>query len=92
VEKRAFALIKASSVVIGVPDDATRLSARNQLKGTASCAKRGAVNAEVGVQLEGGSVVVSIITNGSLALALSKGVAVVAIIEASSIIVGTFDE
>ncbi len=92
VGKSAFALIKASSVIIGVPDDSTRLSARNQLKGTVSNVKRGAVNAEVSVQLDGGNVIVSIITNGSLdALQLHEGMTVVAIIKASSIIVGTSD-
>lgn len=90
--KSAFALIKASSVILGLPDDSMQLSARNQLKGQVSYVKRGAVNAEVGVDLEGGNVIVSIITSGSLdALALREGVAVVAIVKASSIIVGTFD-
>lgn len=92
VGESALALIKASSVIIGVPDDGTRLSARNQLKGTVSYVKRGVVNAEIGVQLDGGNVIVSIITNGSLdALQLHEGMIVVAIIKASSIIVGTFD-
>jgi molybdate transport system regulatory protein len=91
--KRAFALIKAPSVIIGLPDESTRLSARNQLKGRVSYIKRGAVNAEIGVQLDGGSVIVSIITNASVdALTLHDGVVVVAIIKASSIIVGTFDD
>jgi len=90
--KSAFALIKASSVIIGIPDAGTRLSARNQLAGKVSYVKRGAVNAEIGVQLDGGAVIVSIITNGSLdALALREGSDVVAIVKASSIIVGTFD-
>ena len=52
--KKAFALIKASSVIIGLPDGASRLSARNQLKGTVSYIKRGAVNGEIGIQLDGG--------------------------------------
>ena len=89
--KNAFALIKASSVMLGLPDDSMRLSACNQLKGQVAYVKRGAVNAEVGVQLEGGDNVVAVITHASLdALQLQEGVAVVAIIKASSIIVGTF--
>ena len=89
--KSAFALIKASSVMLGLPDASTRLSARNQLAGQVSYVKRGAVNAEVGVELEGGNVVVAIITNPSVdALQLREGVAVVAFIKASSVIVGTF--
>lgn len=88
----AFVLIKASSVIIGLPDPSVRLSARNQLNGRVSYIKRGAVNAEVGIQLDGGSALVSIITMTSLdSLALSDGVPVVAIIKATSIIVGTFD-
>ncbi|MET3651235.1 TOBE domain-containing protein [Dyella japonica] len=90
--RSAFVLIKASSVIIGLPDGLSRLSARNQLKGQVSYVKRGAVNAEVGIQLDGGSAIVSIITTASLdALALSEGMPVVAIIKASSLIVGTFD-
>ncbi|MHA6204944.1 TOBE domain-containing protein [Dyella soli] len=90
--KTAFVLIKASSVIIGLPDASSRLSARNQLQGQVSYVKRGAVNAEVGVQLDGGNAIVSVITTASLdALGLREGVPVVAIIKASSIIVGTFD-
>jgi len=90
--KSAFVLIKASSVIIGLPDPSLRLSARNQLNGQVSYVKRGAVNAEVGIQLDGGNALVSIITTTSLdSLALQEGLPVVAIIKASSIIVGTFD-
>lgn len=90
--KNAFALIKASSVILGLSDEKARLSARNQLRGRVSYVKRGAVNAEVGVELDGGTVLVAIITHTSLdALELHDGVPVVAIIKASSIIVGTFD-
>jgi molybdate transport system regulatory protein len=77
--------------MLGLPDASMRLSARNQLAGQVSYVKRGAVNAEVGVELEGGNVIVAIITNVSVdALQLKEGMAVVAIIKASSIIVGTF--
>lgn len=90
--KKAFALIKASSVILGVPDDSTRLSARNQLAGQVSHLKRGAVNAEVGVQLDGGNIIVAVITNISLdTLQLQEGMAVLAIVKASSIIIGTFE-
>lgn len=90
--KSAFVLIKASSVIVGLPDGLSRLSARNQLQGKVSSIKRGAVNAEVGIQLDGGNAIVSIITLASLdALALREGTPVAAIIKASSLIVGTFD-
>lgn len=86
----AVALIKASSVLIGLPDDGLRLSARNQLAGTVTGVTSGAVNAEVKVALKGGSVLVAIITNDSVdALGLKEGIAVLAIVKASSIILGT---
>lgn len=86
----AMALIKASSVLLGLPDPGMRISARNQLTGTVSRVARGAVNAEITVTLAQGGVVVSVVTNGSAdALALDEGVAVVAIIKASSVILGT---
>jgi molybdate transport system regulatory protein len=86
----AMALIKASSVLIGLPDDGLRLSARNQLAGTVTEVTLGAVNAEVKVALQGGSVLVAIITNDSAsALDLAEGRAVLAIVKASSIILGT---
>jgi molybdate transport system regulatory protein len=86
----AMALIKASSVLLGLPDPGMRLSARNQLTGTVSRVARGAVNAEVTVDLARGGVVVAVVTNGSAdSLALAEGVPVIAIIKASSIILGT---
>jgi molybdate transport system regulatory protein len=90
--REAMALVKASSVLIGLPCETMQLSARNQLPGEISQITRGAVNAEVKVQLQGGSVLVSIITDASIdALDLVEGKAVVAIIKASSIILGTTD-
>jgi molybdate transport system regulatory protein len=90
--KQAFALIKASSVLIGLPGDALRLSARNQLAGTISKITHGAVNTEVGIQLPNGNVIVAIVTEASAdELQLAEGLEVVAIIKASSIIVATVD-
>ena len=90
--RAAIALIKASSVLLALPDPAMKLSARNQLAGTVSAVQRGAVNAEVSIRLAGGGVIVAIVTHGSVdALGLTEGQAVIAIIKASSIIVGTTD-
>jgi molybdate transport system regulatory protein len=90
--RAAMALIKASSVLIGLPSDSMRLSARNQLAGRVIEVTRGAVNAEVKIQLQGGSVMASIVTNESIeALNLEEGATVVAIVKASSIILGTTD-
>ncbi|WP_114241547.1 TOBE domain-containing protein [Dyella sp. C9] len=86
----AVALIKASSVLIGLPEPGMRLSARNQLAGRVTQVTRGAVNTEVRLALRGGSVVVAIITNDSAqALGLAEGQEAIAVIKASSIILGT---
>lgn len=88
----AFALIKASSVMVGVPLTGMRLSARNQLAGTVSRIVPGAVNAEVVIDLKGGASVAAIITHAGLnELALVEGAPAVAIFKASSVIVGTLD-
>ena len=65
-----------------------RLSARNILKGTIVQAVRGAVNAEVVLRLEGGSQVVSIITNESVdSLGLKENQAAYAVIKASNVMI-----
>jgi molybdate transport system regulatory protein len=91
----AFALIKASWVVVLVAagDDAPlKLSARNQLRGTVQSVKRGAVNAEVSLGLEGGAVVTAVVTNGSAdTLGLQEGASAVAVFKASSVILGVKD-
>lgn len=67
-----------------------KLSARNVLKGTVTSVKKGAVNAEVVLNLKGGPAIAAIITNSSVdSLALKEGGEACAIIKASNIIVGT---
>jgi len=86
----AFALVKASSVMIGLPDPALRLSARNQLPGVVARLTPGAVNAEVVLDLDGGGTVAAIITNGAVSeLGLAEGTRALAIFKASSVILGT---
>ncbi|MDW3680245.1 TOBE domain-containing protein [Cupriavidus sp. CV2] len=86
----AFALIKASSVLLGLPDPGLRLSARNQLPGKVTRVLPGAVNAEVALELDGGGTVVAIVTNDSVsALGLAEGSRALAIFKASSVILGT---
>jgi molybdate transport system regulatory protein len=86
----AIALIKASSVLIGLPDDGMRLSARNQFDGTVTQVTIGAVNADVRIRLAGGSVMTAIVTvQSASSLGLEEGVAVLAIVKASSVILGT---
>jgi len=63
-----------------------RLSARNVLPGKIVHITRGAVNAEVTLELAGGERLTSIITNHSLdALALAEGKPAYAVIKASSV-------
>ncbi|HEX7620425.1 MAG TPA: molybdopterin-binding protein [Anaerolineales bacterium] len=65
-----------------------KLSARNILKGKVAKIVRGAVNAEVTIQLPGGEQVVSIITNASVdSLGLKEGKEAYAVIKASSVMV-----
>jgi molybdate transport system regulatory protein len=91
----AFALIKASWVVLFVEDQSgapLKLSARNQLRGTVESVKRGAVNAEVSLVLEGGAVITAVVTNDSVdTLPLAEGGTAVAVFKASSVILGVKD-
>ena len=66
-----------------------KLSARNVLTGTVASIKKGAINAEVVLNLKGGTAISAIITNSSVdRLALKEGTEAYAIIKASNIIVG----
>ena len=92
----AFALVKASSVIIGTDLPPARLSARNQLAGTIAHVEHGAVNDEVVLTLssEGGDTaaditIAAIVTSASAqALGLAPGVRAIALFKASSVIVG----
>lgn len=89
VGAKAFALIKASSIILMADMRGVRLSARNQLKGVVSRVTPGAVNCEVVLALAGGGAVAAIITNDSAqALALEVGSSATAVFKASSVIVG----
>lgn len=63
--KRAYAIVKASWIIIGKGIDAKKISARNVLRGTITRIHEGAVNNEVSVKLAGGSELTSIITRES---------------------------
>ena len=64
------------------------LSARNILKGTVVKVTRGAVNSEVVLRLEGGTEIVSIITNASAeVLGLKENAPAYAVIKASNVMV-----
>jgi len=86
----AFALIKASSVLLATDLGGVRLSARNQLQGTVTSVTPGAVNAEVMLDIGGGASIAAVITQGSVAtLGLEVGQRATAIVKASSVILGT---
>ncbi len=65
------------------------LSARNQLKGTVTDIKRGAVMAEVTVDI-GGQQIVAAITRASVErLGLTEGASVLAIMKATEVMIAT---
>lgn len=85
----AIAFIKAPWVMLMTEADDIRLSARNCLKGTVLSVSDGAVNADVVIELAGGSQVRSIVTRDAVQeLGLAPGVAATAVIKASHIILG----
>jgi molybdopterin-binding protein len=66
-----------------------RISARNQIKGTVVEVKKGATTSHVRVDIGGGNIVTSSITNEAVdELKLAKGKAAVAVIKASDVMVG----
>ena len=90
VGAEAFALVKASSVIVVTELGNARLSARNQLTGTITRVQEGAVNTEVSIELPGGGTIAAIITRDSgVKLALAVGMQASAIFKASSVILGT---
>lgn len=83
----AFALIKASFVILCAEDGGLKTSARNRLCGSIERVSEGAVNTEVVLALEGGARVASIITNESAReLGLKPGDRACALIKAPHII------
>lgn len=85
----AYALFKASSVIIVPANEGLRTSARNRLCGIISHIQRGPVNSEVVIELEGDKHIASIITSESEEqIGLRKGGALCALIKASHVIIG----
>ena len=85
----AFAIVKASDVMIGKDVDSAKLSARNVLAGELANVLEGAVNNEAEIKLPGGTIVVASITKAGVnALNLRPGDKVSAIIKASHVLVG----
>lgn len=87
--KEAFAIIKASNVIICGDMQGVRISARNNLCGTVTKLVEGPVSAEVGVDLGNGTVLTAVITNESAKnLGLKTGSSVSAMFKAPSVILG----
>lgn len=85
----AFAIIKASEVVVGKNLENARLSARNILAGKVAELQEGAVNSEIGIRLPGGTLLVASITKESVqALDLKVNDSVSAVVKASHVMVG----
>jgi molybdopterin-binding protein len=67
-----------------------KISARNTLPGTIRKIERGAVNAEVAIEIAPGLTIVSVITLDAVdALGLEEGRKAYAVIKASSVMIGT---
>jgi molybdate transport system regulatory protein len=89
VGAQAFALVKASSIVVVTEAEGAHFSARNRLDGTVSRIAAGAVNDEVVIDVADGVSIAAIITHASSeALGLAVGARATVIFKASSVIVG----
>lgn len=85
----AYAIIKASSVIIGTDLHDAKISARNIFCGTIAKIIEGPVNTEVDVEIGGGNTVSAVITHGSSTrLELKVGGHACALFKASSVIIG----
>ncbi len=86
--RQAFALVKASFVILAPGRDALRTSARNRLPGVVVEHREGAVNDEVVLELAGGVRLTATVTRGSgEALGFAVGSPAQALIKASHVIV-----
>jgi len=85
----AYAIVKASSVIVGTDLHDVRVSARNIFCGTVSRLLPGPVSAEVEIEIGGGNVLSAVITNESATrLELAEGGHACAMFKASSVIIG----
>lgn len=89
VGQDAVAYVKAPWVMVLTGDSNVRFSARNQFAGKVTSVSKGAINAEVAIELPGGTVVYAVITNQAvLELGLKPGAAATALIKASHVVLG----
>lgn len=88
--KEAYAIVKASNVMFAAGSEPVKgISARNQLVGTVSTIKKGAVNGHVALELSDGNIVAGSITNAAIDdLGLEVGAPAIAIVKSTDVIVG----
>ena len=85
----AYAIIKASSIIIGQELHEAKISTRNILPGIISKLIEGPVSTEVDVEIGGGNVISAVITHGSSEkMSLKEGDHACAAFKASSVIIG----
>ncbi len=85
----AYAIVKATSVLISKDMDDSKLSARNKLRGKIINLTDGIVNTEVTLELPGGNTISAIITSESAReIGIGEGDNALAIFKASSVIIG----
>lgn len=81
------ALVKAPQIIIVTDFGGYKFSARNQLQGTVTKIKIGAVNSEVDIALKGGEQLAITVTNDSIeSLGLKEGQAATALFKAGAVI------
>lgn len=85
--KEAVAIIKATEVMVGIGE--MTLSARNKFPGTVEAVDEGVVNGIVKIRIAGGNLISSTISmNAIRELGLEPGKEAVAVIKATSVMVG----
>ena len=83
----AIGLVKASQIILVTDFGGYKFSARNQLQGTITQIKTGAVNTEVDLELKGGEKMAVTVTNDSVeSLGLKQGQSVTALFKAGAVI------
>ena len=86
--KKACAVVKATEVMVGLGEHLT-LSARNQFPGKVVGVEKGAVNSIVRIEALGGNTISATISNMAVEeLGLKPGVDALAVIKATSVMVG----
>lgn len=89
VGMEAYAIIKASAVIIGTDLHDAKVSARNIFCGTVSRIVEGPVNTEIDIEIGGGNTVCAVITTGSSEMiGIKEGGHACTLFKASSVIIG----